>query len=326
MIMILPLFMILLAGVLAYMSAIDWRESMSEAATITRLGVVEQPRQFQPNRSVSQQVGRLFERSRNISQPTTPARREQPPRQSLRKYFSSCAELTRGLQSTTRPQPGTVSNTMGFCTDAEFLVGAPLPEQRLSRHSPALRALLVLQPQIRHHIQPVFDSWTPFSPEKRARWDARVSAQARFRSNQRTFVALIASGGTESQQPRYNLTRDCFFAAQGMICQSENARTYSAVHDLFAQQRQISQSVQIAGCAAEACARMPHPLACAVNLAVTLASLGAQKMDPRNCPVVVQSIKALHESQRLVLLGYQNAEQFDALRRVSRVDTVGSMY
>lgn len=326
MIMILPLFMILLAGVLAYMSAIDWRESVSESATIMRLGILEKPNLARADNNVAHQVGRLFERSRRISRPTTLARQQQPPRQGLRKYLSNCAELKKELQTADNDRPRPNNASMAFCTDGGTLVGAPLPTQRLAPHSPALRALLAMQPQLRERVQPVFDSWAPFSSQKRSSWDARVSARAKFRWNQRAFVARIASGGSEKTSPRYNLTRDCFFAAQGMICQSEDTRRYSEVHDLFTQQRQISQSVQIAGCAAEACARTPEPISCALNLAVTLAALAAENLEPQNCPIVAKSIKALHESQKLVLTGYQKAEQFDAWRRASRVDTVGSMY
>ena len=216
---------------------------------------------------------------------------------------------------------------MGFCTeDEDFLVGAPLRGQSLALHSEALRALLALRPQYRERIIPIFDSWEPFSPTKRSNWDQRISRNAQFRTSQRTFVARLASGGSESQTPRYNLTRDCFFAAQGMMCESDQGRSYSSIHDLFTAERKTSQTLQIAGCTAEACAKAPHPATCALDLALALAVFAAGEIEPDHCPVAVQTIKALHKSESLVLKAAQSKEQFDSLRQGVRVDTVGSMY
>jgi hypothetical protein len=296
MIMLLPLFMVLLAGVIAYMSANDWRESMSETVTIMRLGLVE--------------------RSRQLGNPTTLAQQRQPPRQSRSRYFSDCRELSSQFD-----------DGMGYCTEnKDILVGAPLPGQSLAPHSAALRSLLALQPQLRERILPVFDSWEPFSPPKRSNWDQRISRSAQFRVSHRTFLARLSSGGSERATPRYNLTRDCFFAAQGMLCESDLGRSYSSVHDLFTWERKTSQSLQIAACAAEACAKAPHPAKCALDLAATAAFLAKKEIEPNHCPIAVQTIKSLHQAETLVLKGAQRAEQFDSLRQGVRVDTVGSMY
>jgi hypothetical protein len=319
MIMLLPLFMVLLAGVIAYMSANDWREGMSETVTIMRLGLVEHSRTAgtpAEGKSLSSQVNKLIERSRQLGQPKSRAQQQQPPRQSHLRYFSNCAELTNS-----------VHDGMGFCTeDDDFLVAAPLPGQRLAPHSEALRKLLKLRPQYRERILPVFDSWEPFSPPERSNWDQRLSKSAQFRASHRAFVARLSSGGSERATPRYNLTRDCIFAAQGMICESDRGRSYSSVHDLFTWERKTSQSVQIAACAAEACAKTPHPAKCALDLAATAAFLATKEIEPNHCPIAVQTIKALHQAGTLVLKGAQSAEQIESLRRGVRVDTAGSMY